>query len=276
MGHGGPGMPAPQALPGVQYVVAVGSGKGGVGKTTVAVNLAVSLVKLGHRVGLIDADIYGPNVPTMLGITRQPNIIGENRIEPLTAHGVKFISVGLISPGDKPMVMRGPMLHQIIRQFLQQVEWGELDFLIVDLPPGTGDVVISLVQTVPLTGAVVVSTGSSVALQDARKALEMFNQVNVDIIGMVENMSQMTLPDGTVLDVFGAGGTQLTARQFGLEFLGAVDMDPAVREGGDRGLPAALGNDSVRAKEFAAIAKRVEERAIELAAKGQHDVLEIT
>jgi len=269
-------MPAPQALPGVQYVVAVGSGKGGVGKTTVAVNLAVSLVKLGHRVGLIDADIYGPNVPTMLGITRQPNIIGENRIEPLTAHGVKFISVGLISPGDKPMVMRGPMLHQIIRQFLQQVEWGELDFLIVDLPPGTGDVVISLVQTVPLTGAVVVSTGSSVALQDARKALEMFNQVNVDIIGMVENMSQMTLPDGTVLDVFGAGGTQLTARQFGLEFLGAVDMDPAVREGGDRGLPAALGNDSVRAKEFAAIAKRVEERAIELAAKGQHDVLEIT
>ncbi len=276
MGHGGAGMPAPQALPGVQYVVAVGSGKGGVGKTTVAVNLAVSLVKLGHRVGLIDADIYGPNVPTMLGITRQPNIVGENRIEPLTAHGVKFISVGLISPGDKPMVMRGPMLHQIIRQFLQQVEWGELDFLIVDLPPGTGDVVISLVQTVPLTGAVVVSTGSSVALQDARKALEMFNQVNVDIIGMVENMSQMTLPDGTVLDVFGAGGTALTARQFGLEFLGSVDMDPAVREGGDRGLPAALGNDSVRAKEFAAIAKRVEQRAIELAAKGQHDVLEIT
>ena len=189
MGHGGHGMPqGPQALPGVQYVVAVGSGKGGVGKTTVAVNLAVSLAKLGHRVGLIDADIYGPNVPTMLGMTRQPNIIGENRIEPLTAHGVKFISVGLISPGDKPMVMRGPMLHQIIRQFLQQVEWGELDFLIVDLPPGTGDVVISLVQTVPLTGAVVVSTGSSVALQDARKALEMFHQVNVEVIGMVENM----------------------------------------------------------------------------------------
>ena len=154
------------------------------------------LAKLGYRVGLIDADIYGPNVPTMLGMTRQPNIVGENRIEPLTAHGVKFISVGLISPGDKPMVMRGPMLHQIIRQFLQQVEWGELDFLIVDLPPGTGDVVISLVQTVPLTGAVVVSTGSSVALQDARKALEMFHQVKVEVLGLVENMSQMTLPDG--------------------------------------------------------------------------------
>jgi ATP-binding protein involved in chromosome partitioning len=275
MGHGGQGMPAPQALPGVQYVVAVGSGKGGVGKTTVAVNLAVSLAKMGHRVGLIDADIYGPNVPTMLGMTRQPNIIGENRIEPLTAHGVKFISVGLISPGDKPMVMRGPMLHQIIRQFLQQVEWGNLDFLIVDLPPGTGDVVISLVQTVPLTGAVIVSTGSSVALQDARKAIEMFGQVNVDILGMVENMSQMTMPDGSVLDVFGAGGTELTARQFGLQFLGSVDLDPAVREGGDRGLPASLGNDSKRAQEFAAIAKWVEQRAIEMGAKTS-DVLEIT
>ena len=170
MGHMGAGAPqGPQPLPGVAHVVAIGSGKGGVGKTTVAVNLAVSLGKLGYRVGLIDADIYGPNVPMMMGISRQPNIVGENRIEPILAHGVKFISVGLISPGDKPMVMRGPMLHQIIRQFLQQVEWGELDFLIVDLPPGTGDVVISLVQTVPLTGAVVVSTGSGVALQDAEE-----------------------------------------------------------------------------------------------------------
>src|SRR6202046_1522469 len=219
MGHGGQGMPAPQALPGVQYVVAVGSGKGGVGKTTVAVNLAVSLVKLGFSVGLIDADIYGPNVPTMLGATTQPRIIGENQIEPLTAHGVKFISIGLISPGDKPMVMRGPMLHQIIKQFLQQVAWGTLDFLLVDLPPGTGDVVISLVQTVPLTGAVVVSTGSGVALQDARKALEMFHQVKVEVIGLVENMSQMTLPDGQVIDVFGAGGTERTAAAVGLGVL---------------------------------------------------------
>ncbi len=135
---------------------------------------------------------------------------------------MKFISIGLISPGDKPMVMRGPMLHQIIRQFLQQVEWGELDFLIVDLPPGTGDVVISLVQTVPLTGAVVVSTGSSVALEDARKALEMFHQVKVEVLGMVENMSQMTLPSGEVIDVFGAGGTERTAAQFGLPFLGGA------------------------------------------------------
>ena len=272
----GQGMPqGPQPLPGVQYVVAVGSGKGGVGKTTVSVNLAVSLAKLGYRVGLIDADIYGPNVPTMLGATRQPNIVGENRIEPVLAHGVKFISIGLISPGDKPMVMRGPMLHQIIKQFLQQVEWGELDFLVVDLPPGTGDVVISLVQTVPLTGAVVVSTGSSVALQDARKALEMFHQVNVEVLGLVENMSQMTLPDGTVLDVFGAGGTAQTAKQYGLPFLGSVDLDPRVREGGDRGLPAALGDESARAKEFAAIALKVVERAKEVAAKSE-DVLEIS
>src|SRR6201999_759404 len=211
--------------------------------------------KQGYRVGLLDADIYGPNVPTMLGVTRQPSVLAGNMIEPLTAHGVKFMSVGLLSPGDKPMVMRGPMLHGIIKQFLQQVAWGELDFLIIDLPPGTGDVVISLVQTVPLTGAVVVSTGSSVALQDARKALEMFHQVNVEVIGLVENMSQMTLPDGSVIDVFGAGSTEQTAKQFGLEFLGSVDLDPQVREGGDRGLPAALGNDSKRAQEFAAIAK---------------------
>jgi len=271
----GQGMPqGPQPLPGVQYVVAVGSGKGGVGKTTVSVNLAVSLAKVGYRVGLIDADIYGPNVPMMLGATRQPNIVGENRIEPVLAHGVKFISIGLISPGDKPMVMRGPMLHQIIKQFLQQVQWGELDFLVVDLPPGTGDVVISLVQTVPLTGAVIVSTGSSVALQDARKALEMFHQVNVEVLGLVENMSQMTLPDGTVLDVFGAGGTAQTAKQYGLPFLGSVDLDPRVREGGDRGLPAALGDESARAKEFAAIALKVVERVQEIAAKSE-DVLEI-
>jgi ATP-binding protein involved in chromosome partitioning len=266
----------PQRLPGIQHIVAIGSGKGGVGKTTVAVNLAVSLAKLGHRVGLIDADIYGPNVPTMLGSTRQPSIVADNLMEPITAHGVKFISIGLISPGDKPMVMRGPMLHQIIRQFLQQVAWGELDYLLIDLPPGTGDVVISLVQTVPLTGALVVSTGSSVALQDARKALEMFHQVNVEVLGLVENMSQMTLPDGTVLDVFGAGATQQTAKQYNLPFLGAIDLDPQVRTGGDSGLPAALAGDATpRGREFLAIAEKVVARTQELAAKSE-DVLEIS
>ncbi len=273
----GQGVPqGPMPLPGVAHVVAVGSGKGGVGKTTVAVNLAVALGKMGYKVGLIDADIYGPNVPMMLGATRQPNVVNENRIEPLLSHGVKFISVGLISPGDKPMVMRGPMLHQIIRQFLQQVEWGALDYLIVDLPPGTGDVVISLVQTVPLTGAVVVSTGSSVALQDARKALEMFHQVKVEVLGMVENMSQMKMPDGTVLDVFGAGGTEQTARQYGLEFLGSVNLDPSIRKGGDTGLPVALaGPESALGKAFYAVAERIVVAA-ERVAEGEGNVVEIS
>lgn len=277
MGHMGAGVPqGPQPLPGVAHVIAVGSGKGGVGKTTVAVNMAVSLSKLGYKVGLLDADIYGPNVPTMMGATRQPNVVGENRIEPLVAHGVKFISIGLISPGDKPMVMRGPMLHQIIKQFLTQVEWGELDYLVVDLPPGTGDVVISLVQTVPLTGAVVVSTGSGVALQDARKALEMFHQVKVEVIGMVENMSQMTLPTGEVIDVFGAGGTERTAAEFGVPFLGAFDMDPKVRIGGDRGLPVTLaGPESASVTAFYEVARKIAARATEIS-EHDEDVLEIS
>ena len=267
----------PQPLPGVAHVVAIGSGKGGVGKTTTAVNLAVALARLGYKTGLIDADIYGPNVPMMLGATRQPNIIGENRIEPLTAHGVKFISVGLISPGDKPMVMRGPMLHQIIRQFLQQVEWGELDFLLVDLPPGTGDVVISLVQTVPLTGAVVVSTPSDVSLQDARKALEMFHQVNVPILGIVENMSHFSCPHcHEMIDIFSSGGAERTAKQFGLSFLGSLELDGEIRAGGDTGMPIALaGPESTRAKQFYTIAREVVAKAQEQAARSE-DVLEIT
>jgi ATP-binding protein involved in chromosome partitioning len=266
----------PQALPGIGAVIAVGSGKGGVGKTTLSVNLAIALAKMGKRVGLIDADIYGPNVPMMMGQTRQPSVTEDSMMEPLESYGVKFISVGLISPGDKPLVMRGPMLHQIIRQFLQQVKWGELDYLLVDLPPGTGDVVISLVQTVPLTGAVVVSTGSGVALQDARKALEMFHQVNVEVLGLVENMSQMRLPSGEVIDVFGAGGTEATARQYNLAFLGSVDLDPAIRAGGDRGLPVALGGaEDARAAAYFAIAKEVMERAEDILEESK-DVFEIS
>jgi ATP-binding protein involved in chromosome partitioning len=264
--------PPPAALPGVKSIVAIGSGKGGVGKTTIAVNLAIALAKLGHRVGLIDADIYGPNVPLMLGTTRQPRVLENNQIEPNIAHGVKVISIGFISPGDKPLVMRGPMLHQIIRQFLQQVEWGELDILLIDLPPGTGDVVISLVQTVPLTGAVVVSTPSDVSLQDARKALEMFHQVNVEILGIVENMSHFTCPHcHHEIDIFSRGGAERTARQFNIPFLGSVELIPEIRHGGDTGLPVALaGPDSPLAAQFYAIASHLADRVQAQTAKAEN------
>jgi ATP-binding protein involved in chromosome partitioning len=273
--HGIP--PTPQNLPGVANIVAIGSGKGGVGKTTIAVNLAVALAKLGHRVGLIDADIYGPNVPLMMGTSRQPRILEGNQIEPIVAHGVKVISIGFISPGDKPMVMRGPMLHQIIRQFLQQVEWGELDFLLVDLPPGTGDVVISLVQTVPLTGALVVSTPSDVSLQDARKALEMFHQVNVEVLGIVENMSHFMCPHcHQEIDVFSKGGAERMARQFSIAFLGSIELDPEIRHGGDTGLPVALGGEgSPRGDQFYKVARQVSQLAIAQSANSRN-VLEIS
>ena len=270
-------MPSPVALPGVSKIIAIGSGKGGVGKTTVAVNLAIALSRLGQRVGLIDADIYGPNVPMMMGSSQQPRVGQDNQIQPNDTHGIKTISIGYISPGDKPMVMRGPMLHQIIRQFLQQVEWGELDYLVVDLPPGTGDVVISLVQTVPLTGAVVVSTPSDVSLQDARKALEMFAQVNVEVLGIVENMSHFTCPHcHEQIDIFSKGGAERTAKQFNIPFLGAIELVPAIREGGDRGLPVALaGPKSPQAAEFYAVAQKLMERA-EAAAAASSDVIEIS
>jgi ATP-binding protein involved in chromosome partitioning len=277
MAHGHSIPPAPLPLPGVGKIIAVGSGKGGVGKTTVAVNLAIALARMGNKVGLIDADIYGPNIPMMMGSSQQPKVGPNNQIEPNITHGVKTISIGYISPGDKPMVMRGPMLHQIIRQFLQQVEWGELDYLIVDLPPGTGDVVISLVQTVPLTGAVVVSTPSDVALQDARKALEMFAQVNVEVLGIVENMSHFTCPHcSAVIDIFSKGGAERTAQQFNVPFLGSIELVPAIREGGDRGLPVALaGPDSPLAAEFYEVAHKLTERA-EDAASRSSDVVEIS
>lgn len=266
--------PNPQALPGVANIIAVGSGKGGVGKTTLAVNLSIALAKLGYKVGLIDADVYGPNIPLMMGTSQQPRVLPGNQIEPITSHGVKLISIGFISPGDKPMVMRGPMLHQIIRQFLQQVEWGELDFLLVDLPPGTGDVVISLVQTVPLTGAVVVSTPSDVSLQDARKALEMFHQVNVEVLGIVENMSHFTCPHcHHEIDIFSKGGAERTAQQFNIPFLGSIELVPEIRKGGDSGMPVALaGPDSEQAAEFYAAAKKLVDRAKEQSSKTENIV----
>jgi len=267
----------PQPLPGVNSIIAVGSGKGGVGKTTLAVNLAIALTRLGNKVGLLDADVYGPNVPLMLGSSEPPSVIGENRILPPERYGMKVISVGFLSPGDKPLVWRGPMLHSIIKQFLGQVEWGQLDYLIVDLPPGTGDVVISLVQTVPLTGAVVVTTPSDVSLQDARKAIEMFKQVKVDIIGIVENMSYFVCPHcHTEIDIFSKGGGQRTAQQFSVPFLGSIELDPEIRKGGDGGHPIVMeGDQSPHAKSLFAFTHKVIERTRELQAADGGSVIEI-
>jgi ATP-binding protein involved in chromosome partitioning len=269
--------PAPQPLPGVETIIAVGSGKGGVGKTTLAVNLAISLQKMGHKVGLLDADVYGPNVPLMLGVNAQPKVLGDNRIEPLEAHGLKVISVGFLNPGDKPLIWRGPMLHSIIRQFLGSVVWGTLEYLVVDLPPGTGDVALSLIQTVPLTGAIVVSTPSDVSLQDARKAIEMFRQMKVDIIGMVENMSYFVCPHcHQQTDIFSRGGAEKTAAQFDVPFLGEVQLDPAIRQAGDAGKPAVLaGENTPHAASLFKFAKRVAARVDEIRSSAPESVISI-
>ena len=269
--------PGPQPLPGVDAIVAVGSGKGGVGKTTLAVNLALALAKMGHKTGLLDADVYGPNVPLMLGTSAQPRVLAENRIEPLEVHGLKMISVGLLNPGDKPLIWRGPMLHSIIRQFLGSVEWGMLDYLIVDLPPGTGDVALSLIQTVPLTGAIVVSTPSDVSLQDARKAIEMFRQMKVDLVGMVENMSYFVCPHCQhEIDIFSRGGAEKTAHQFDVDFLGSVQLDPEIRKSGDGGKPTVLeGEDSSHAKPLFEFARKVVARVDQVRAKAPETVISI-
>ena len=269
--------PTPQPLPGVGAIVAVGSGKGGVGKTTLAVNLAIALSKLGNRVGLLDADVYGPNVPLMLGTSAQPKVLADQRIEPLAVHGLKVISVGFLNPGDKPLIWRGPMLHSIIRQFLGSVEWGELDYLVVDLPPGTGDVALSLIQTVPLTGAIVVSTPSDVSLQDARKAIEMFRQMKVDIVGMVENMSYFVCPHcNHEIDIFSRGGAERTAAQFGVAFLGNIQLDPDIRKSGDSGKPTVLdGESSPHAKSLFDFARRVTARVEEIKSSAPEGVIQI-
>lgn len=275
--HGAPQQAGPFPLPGVNNIIAIGSGKGGVGKTTVAVNLAVALAKMGFRTGLLDGDVYGPNVPLMMNTSAQPRVLGENRIEPLQNFGVKVISVGFLNPGDKPLVWRGPMLHSIVRQFLQQVEWGELDYLVVDLPPGTGDVVISLFQTVPLTGAVVVSTPSDVSLQDGRKAIEMFRTARVDILGLVENMSHLMCPHcHQEIDIFSKGGVARTAQQFGVPFLGSIEIDPDIRKGGDTGKPTVLeGENSPHAKSLYEFAKKVIARVDEVKGAQTDNVIQI-
>jgi ATP-binding protein involved in chromosome partitioning len=227
-------------IPGVKNLIAVGSGKGGVGKTTVAVNLAVGLASLGYKSGLMDADVYGPNVPLMMGVNRTPMAYGE-RIQPLEQLGIRLMSMGFLNPGDKPLVWRGPMLHSVIQQFLRGVDWGELDYLVIDLPPGTGDVQLSLIQTAPITGAIVVTTPSDVSLEDARKAVHMFRQVKVPILGIVENMSFLNCPHcHERIDVFSHGGGRRTAAEMQVHFLAELPLDPEVRIGGDSGKPIVL------------------------------------
>lgn len=263
----GPMNPPEKApLEGVKNLIAVASGKGGVGKTTVAVNLSIALNRLGATVGLLDADVYGPNVPLMLGTSEQPRAISERRIVPVEAYGLKMISMGLLNPGDRPMIWRGPMLHSVVQQFLRSVEWGQLEYLVVDLPPGTGDVQLTLIQTVQVTGAVVVTTPSTVALADVRKAIEMFRQVNVEVLGVAENMSHFNCPhcNGRI-DVFGHGEGKRMAQLFGVPLLGEIEIDPQIRIGGDSGKPvAALGPDVPGAKSIYAMARAVAARLAEV------------
>jgi len=243
-------------------VYSIINAKGGNGATTVAVNLAIALKNMGATVGLLDADIYGPNVPVMLGTLEQPRALDERTIIPVQAHGVKMISMGLLNPGDKPLVWRGPMLHSVMQQFLRSVRWGQLDYLIVDLPPGTGDVQLSLMQSVSVSGAVVVTTPSVVALADVRKAIEMFRQVNVEILGIVENMSYFACPhcQGRI-DVFGHGEGEKMAQTFGIPFLGEIEIDPKIRIGGDTGKPvASLGQEAPGAKSIYAMTRNVAAR----------------
>lgn len=247
------------SVDGVRNIIAVSSGKGGVGKSTVAVNVAVSLALDGARVGLMDADVYGPNVPLMLGAgDARPEVDG-NRLIPIEAYGVRLMSMALLQPGDKPMIVRGPILHGLVKQFLSDVIWGELDYLIVDMPPGTGDVQLSLAQLVPVQGAVLVTTPQEVAVMDVRRALRMFETVSVPVLGVVENMSYFIAPDtGNRYNIFGEGGGEKLAEQYGVPFLGAIPMGMEVREGGDKGVPVVVSQpDSPQAAAFKHVAEEV-------------------
>ncbi|HUE83320.1 MAG TPA: Mrp/NBP35 family ATP-binding protein [Pyrinomonadaceae bacterium] len=244
---------------GVRNIVAVSSGKGGVGKSTVAVNIAVSLALNGARVGLMDADVYGPNVPIMMGASEiRPEVDG-NQLIPIEAYGVRMMSMALLQPGDKPLIVRGPILHGLVKQFLSDVRWGELDYLIVDMPPGTGDVQLSLAQLVPVQGAVLVTTPQNVAVADVRRALRMFETVAVPVLGVVENMSYFVAPDtGNRYDIFGAGGGQRLAEMYGVPFLGAIPLGIEVRESGDKGVPVVISRpDSAEAQAFRRVAEEV-------------------
>lgn len=249
------------AIPGVKNIIAVSSGKGGVGKSTVAVNMAIALTKDGAKVGLMDADVYGPNIPMMLGAGQsQPQVGPGYKLIPIEAHGVKLISMAVLVPPDKPMVLRGPMLHGVVRQFLSDVDWGELDYLIVDMPPGTGDVQLSLAQLVPVQGAVLVTTPQKVSLSDVTRALKMFEQVAIPILGVIENMSYFIPPDMPEkrYDIFGEGGGKRFADTHGVPFLGEVPLGMEVREGGDKGTPVAISHpDSPQSAAFHKTAEEV-------------------
>lgn len=256
----------------VKNAVAVASGKGGVGKSTVAVNLAVALAQSGAKVGLLDADIYGPNVPTMMGVDHLPPMKTKKMI-PAETYGVKMMSIGFLVPPGKALIWRGPMLHSAIRQFLSDVDWGELDYLIIDLPPGTGDAQLSLAQSIPLSGGVIVTLPQAVSLEDASRGMQMFRELNVPILGVVENMSFLEMPDGTRVDVFGQGGGEELAKKADVAFLGAIPMDPEVRIGGDEGKPIVVSNpESAAGKALQSIAEQLAARLSVEAYKNQSSV----
>jgi ATP-binding protein involved in chromosome partitioning len=248
-----------QQVPGIRNIVAVGAGKGGVGKSTTSVNLAVALAQKGARVGLIDGDVYGPNIPQMLGLADAPEVSPEKRILPPEALGVKVISMGMLVPPDQPIIWRGPMLHGAVQQFMRDVEWGELDYLVVDLPPGTGDVALSMAQSVPMAGAVVVTTPQGVSVSDVRKAVGMFRQLSIPVLGVIENMSYFVCGHcNERTDIFGNGGGKRMAEELQIPFLGEVPIDTRVRAGGDEGRPiVAEAPDAPAAKAFLDLASRV-------------------
>ena len=245
-------------VPGVKRVIAVASGKGGVGKSTCSVNLACALKHLGAKVGLLDCDIYGPSIPLMMGVYERPTVSADERLVPPVAHGVKVMSIGLLLNDDQPVIWRGPMITKTIQQFLLAVEWGDLDFLLVDLPPGTGDAQLSLCQTVALDGGVIISTPQEASLGVVRKGIEMFRKVNVPILGLVENMSYLTTPSGDRMEIFGHGGGRLEAKRQKITFLGEIPLFTEIREGGDRGTPivAAAPNHSA-SRVFIQIAEKL-------------------
>jgi ATP-binding protein involved in chromosome partitioning len=264
-GHG-QGAPAADLIPDVRHTIAVSSGKGGVGKSTVAVNLAIALQQTGASVGLIDADVYGPDIPLMLGARDKPGMV-DNRIIPVRAHGLTMMSIGLLVGDREPLVWRGPMIHSFIQQMLRDVMWGALDYLLFDMPPGTGDAQLSLSQVIPLGGVVMVTTPQDVALLDVRKAIGMFQRLNVPILGVVENMSYFVAPDtGARYAIFGEGGGQRVADEYGVPLLARIPLDPAVRAGGDEGTPITVRQrESPQAGAFRALAGAVARRLVELA-----------